>query len=425
LLQAAILFGLFCVGFVLVAVHHGAQHSNQLLLLVGGRHPVKSNTQLGKLSGQYDKMPQQLRMDKRLTGATMIDLPMQEILDLMFRDCVEWWYYDLIGTNPLFLYELRKVAQHVVIAFANKSKDVDWVPFFTQRLVDDFAMHLRLYRAAQEKVKKKQCNVSETICNMDGIVDVVDAFFEMESELDTCRSFKDICTSTKKEQEYLRDMSEILLYLLLPPDDFHSKPLRLLAREVFVSRGLLPTIEAICDPDYVNQTIEWLCYNWAFTPEAFIDIVRWSSDVAEVTEVEKIVDETVSQLRAKDRAVGDSSVKQELSSLKYVKRTCCSRQEQLLCETDRNPDHSEQVIPFSLVLKSNSNLALFSDWIKTDTEGMQYFWFWENIEGFRVAAEQMQAACDEALRMGISLPDTKSILAGARCLYDQYLADDV
>jgi sorting nexin-13 len=175
-------------------------------------------------------MPQQLRMDKRLTGATMIDLPMQEILDLMFRDCVEWWYYDLIGTNPLFLYELRKVAQHVVIAFANKSKDVDWVPFFTQRLVDDFAMHLRLYRAAQEKVKKKQCNVSETICNMDGIVDVVDAFFEMESELDTCRSFKDICTSTKKEQEYLRDMSEILLYLLLPPDDFHSKPLRLLAR---------------------------------------------------------------------------------------------------------------------------------------------------------------------------------------------------
>jgi hypothetical protein len=49
LLQAAILFGLFCVGFVLVAVHHGAQHSNQLLLLVGGRHPVKSNTQLGKV----------------------------------------------------------------------------------------------------------------------------------------------------------------------------------------------------------------------------------------------------------------------------------------------------------------------------------------------------------------------------------------
>ena len=43
-----------------------------------------------------------------------------QILDLMFRDCVEWWYYDLIGTNPLFLYELRQVAQHVVVAFANK-----------------------------------------------------------------------------------------------------------------------------------------------------------------------------------------------------------------------------------------------------------------------------------------------------------------
>ena len=30
--------------------------------------------------------------------------------------------------------------------------------------------------------------------------------------------------------EFLRDLSEILLYLLLPPDDFHNKILRLLAR---------------------------------------------------------------------------------------------------------------------------------------------------------------------------------------------------
>lgn len=31
-----------------------------------------------------------------------------------------------------------------------RTKDVDWMPFFSQRLVDDFASHLRLYRRARE-----------------------------------------------------------------------------------------------------------------------------------------------------------------------------------------------------------------------------------------------------------------------------------
>ena len=34
-----------------------------------------------------------------------------------------------------------------------RSKEVDWMPYFTQRLVDDFASHIRLYRRAVGKVK--------------------------------------------------------------------------------------------------------------------------------------------------------------------------------------------------------------------------------------------------------------------------------
>ena len=37
--------------------------------------------------------------------------------------------------------------------FLCRSKDVDWMPYFTQRLVDDFASHIRLYRRASDKVQ--------------------------------------------------------------------------------------------------------------------------------------------------------------------------------------------------------------------------------------------------------------------------------
>lgn len=58
--------------------------------------------------------------------------------------------------------------------------------------------------------------------------------------------------------EYLRDIAEILLFLLLPEDDFHCKTLRFLVRELFVEVIILPLLDLFSDPDYINQTIIWL-----------------------------------------------------------------------------------------------------------------------------------------------------------------------
>jgi len=58
--------------------------------------------------------------------------------------------------------------------------------------------------------------------------------------------------------EYLQDVSEVLLFLLLPVDDFHCKPLRFLLRELLVSTVALPLFGLISDPDYINQIIIWL-----------------------------------------------------------------------------------------------------------------------------------------------------------------------
>ena len=53
-----------------------------------------------------------------------------------FHSCIQTWKH--FKTDFVIIYELCR------------TKDVDWMPFFSQRLVDDFASHLRLYRRARE-----------------------------------------------------------------------------------------------------------------------------------------------------------------------------------------------------------------------------------------------------------------------------------
>lgn len=43
--------------------------------------------------------------------------------------------------------------------FVIRSKEIDWQPYFTTRLVDDFGTHLRVFRKAQQKITEKDDQV--------------------------------------------------------------------------------------------------------------------------------------------------------------------------------------------------------------------------------------------------------------------------
>lgn len=58
--------------------------------------------------------------------------------------------------------------------------------------------------------------------------------------------------------EYLQQISEVLLYLLLPPADFQNQVTRIFLRELIANIVLLPVVDLITDPDYINQTIVWM-----------------------------------------------------------------------------------------------------------------------------------------------------------------------
>lgn len=36
-----------------------------------------------------------------------------------------------------------------------RAKEIDWQPYFTTRIVDDFGTHLRVFRKAQQRITEK------------------------------------------------------------------------------------------------------------------------------------------------------------------------------------------------------------------------------------------------------------------------------
>ncbi|KAJ7371336.1 sorting nexin 13 [Desmophyllum pertusum] len=210
---------LFALGFTLVLGYWGYLMSQEIMknILEQDFGPVSKG--LEKVIQEIQLSRMSLKMDKRLTGSSIIDEPLQEVLQLFFRDYVHGWYYSSISTDEGFLYDLRQTLQRALIAFANRSKDVEWVNFLTTRFVDDITNHLKIYRKAKQRVEESEVDDNATL-------DIETAFFQVEHEMEREICREQICLSEGKEKDYLSDISEMLLYLLLPPDDFHNKPFR-------------------------------------------------------------------------------------------------------------------------------------------------------------------------------------------------------
>lgn len=379
------------------------------------------------------KPVKQSKCDKRLTGASAIDEPLQEVLQYTLRDYVQPWY-GILSDDDNVLNDLRETAQNVIIAFSNRAKEVEWVPYLTTRLVDDFASHLRLFRQALYKFQEqKQADAKVQF-------ELVSIFFDLETDMENnmCRDL--VSTLSQREKEYLQDLCEVLLFLLLPPGDFHNKPFRYLARELLVNIVFLPTVEQFSDPDYVNQIIVWLCKDMPVSSEVFLTVVRLTDNVDELSAVRERVSHEIAVQRSKDSGgEDDAEIKQQLSSLMFVLKTVDNRIRRLQDGIDTDsvglpsnidwkrlltPGQKLFSLPLDVVLKNNVALSYFIDYMLS-VNGQGYLYFYLNIEGFRVSAEQqISAAHLNKLTNPDAVPtDLDPLREAALNIYDQYLSE--
>uniref|UniRef100_A0A9J8B4U2 Sorting nexin 13 n=1 Tax=Cyprinus carpio carpio TaxID=630221 RepID=A0A9J8B4U2_CYPCA len=298
-----------------------------------------------------------IKIDRRLTGSSIIDEPLQQVIQFALRDYIQYWYYTL-SDDETFLLEIRQTVQNALVEFSTR-------PLIL--LVDDFATHLRVFRKAQERLNEREDPKQRKDC--DAPDELLDSFFEAEVEMERkiCRDV--VCTSRKDEEGYLRDLCEVLLYLLLPPGDFHSKNMRYFLREVLARGVLLPLINQLSDPDYINQFIIWMIRDSSCNYEAFLNILKLTDKAAELEAVKDKVLEELQYLRSLDTGGDD-----------YMQ-------------------------PMG---------------------GQAILFFWLTVEGYRVTAQQQLEVLQSSQRDGKkqSSQTTKGLLrAAALGVYDQYLSE--
>ncbi|XP_064614649.1 sorting nexin-13-like [Liolophura sinensis] len=408
-----------------IAYHYGKQKSLQILATrytrLEGPHPG-----IDKISEKLEKSTKSKNFDRRMTGAATMDAILQEVLEYAIRDYIKTWYRQ-VSEHDGFLVEIQQCVQQVVIMFAHRTKSIDWLPYFTNRMVDDFASHIRLYRRALDlsRISKDEEKDEESF------------FFDLELEMENsvCRDL--ISTSAEDERQYLQDLSEVLLFLLLPQSDFQNKPFRYIVREVLVNGIFIPTIDLASDPDYINQTIAWWCKETSFSNETFMSVLKTTENIEELTAVKEKVQRDIFKWRSKDSGGDDDTViKQNLSSLLFVKDVCEKRTKRL----QEGPDDADNDDPeFCRVMSAGSHLFIMSldDVINNNIAlqyfieflssrgGQQYLFFYLNVEGYRTAAEQQIVIAQEEKKKDAQAlkPDLESLRRLASIIYDQYLSD--
>ncbi|XP_069814901.1 sorting nexin-13 isoform X2 [Dendropsophus ebraccatus] len=418
-----LLHPLLCGGFV-VTLLFGKISSEKYLEKCEHSFLPSTPPGISRVLEEMKREARPIKIDRRVTGANMIDEPLQQVIQFSLRDYVQYWYYTL-SEDESFLLEIRQTLQNALVQFSTRSKEIDWQPYFTTRLVDDFATHLRVFRKAQQRMAEKEDQ------KKDAAEDFVDTFFEVEVEMEkiVCRDL--VCTSSKDEEGFLRDLCEVLLYLLLPPGDFQNKIMRYFVREI-LSRGiLLPLINQLSDPDYINQYIIWMIHDSNCNYEAFMNVIKLSDNIGELEAVRDKAAEELQYLRSLD-TVGDdiNTIKNQINSLLFVKKVCETRIQRL--QSGKEIDTVKLAanfgklctVPLDRILVHNVALQFFMDFMQ-QTGGQAHLFFWLTVEGYRVTAQQQLEVLRSRQHDGkLQSNQTKGLLrAAAVGVFDQYLSE--
>ncbi|XP_017576448.1 sorting nexin-13 isoform X1 [Pygocentrus nattereri] len=420
-------FYIFCFvgGGFAVTLLFGKTNSEKHLEKCEHSYLPPTPTGIAKTLDELKQEIKPIKIDRRLTGSNIIDEPLQQVIQFALRDYIQYWYYTL-SEEESFLLEIRQTVQNALVQFSTRSKEVDWQPYFTTRLVDDFATHLRIFRKAQERLNEK-----DDPKQRDAPEELLDAFFEAEVEMERkiCRDM--VCTSHKDEEGFLRDLCEVLLYLLLPPGDFHNKNMRYFLREILARGVLLPLINQLSDPDYINQFVIWMLRDSSCNYEAFMNILKLTDKPAELEAVKDKVLEELQYLRSLDTAGDDINViKNQINSLLFVKKVCETRIQRL--QSGKEVDALKLaasfgklcIIPLDHILVHNIALQFFMDYMQ-QMGGQADLFFWLTVEGYRVTAQQQLEVMQSWQKDGKKQSSqTKGLLkAAALGVYEQYLSE--
>ncbi|XP_053384502.1 sorting nexin-14-like [Mercenaria mercenaria] len=164
-----------------------------------------------------------------------VDVAFEEFLNIVLNEFVYTWYKD-VSTDEEFVDELRTSIRFLFSVLLRRAKKVNVPKMITERLIKAGLQHLHAYMQARATAGDN--------------VDLQEATLQFLGP-----NLHYAMQSRKAEQEYIRRLVEQMFPYVLRPQALQSKATCALLREILAASVIMPAMDAVANPDMVNNII--------------------------------------------------------------------------------------------------------------------------------------------------------------------------
>ncbi|XP_026773844.2 sorting nexin-25 [Pangasianodon hypophthalmus] len=217
-----------------------------------------------RLMGRFSVPLLDSAQTRRVVVSHNVDKALKEVFDYSYRDYILSWYVPLSRDEGQLYQMLAEDFWEMTKQLRTRLSEVDVVNVVCDNMVKSLHAHFCDLKASNTR----------------------------QEELPRPFPLHPCLCSPKEEMRFLRCCSRLLVLCLLPSRDARSRSLRLVLVEVIATKVLKPLVEALSDPDYINQMLlaqlehreqvnehHKKAYTYAPSYEEFIKLISSSSDV--------------------------------------------------------------------------------------------------------------------------------------------------
>ncbi|EDQ89028.1 uncharacterized protein MONBRDRAFT_25827 [Monosiga brevicollis MX1] len=321
------------------------------------------------------------RVDKRVSGALVIDEKIQTVISLLLRDYLEWWFKSSSDDQD-FVIECERLIHNILIELSVRCKEIDVTEFVTTTVVDVLVKHIRLYRATQAEVAKK---------------------------------FKAVAPSNEAEAIKLEnDRAEFFVQKA-----FNKQQLK----------GICTKPENELNGDYINSFPACLLDENLLSYQAILDVANISSDVQEIKWMLQRVEEAIqATVQSQDEGTVRQSYLHQMEALLFAQAQVANRYAVLTgrprTQSAPSTNSQQEILPLKFILRNSVAIVYFEEFMLAK-EQSHLLAFWREVSNWRRKTfEARSRMAKETLPVERMQMAERRIKEDALRIFFLYLTDD-
>ncbi|KAF9089020.1 hypothetical protein BGX23_006970 [Mortierella sp. AD031] len=189
-----------------------------------------------------------------------LDAEAYHFLALLVRDFIQTWY-STFSSDPQLVTSVVNVVIQIARELERRSQEVDWVGLLLLDVPEVLRRHYVDYRQATQKLETAYAP-NQTI---ESIFHGLQPHFALQD-------------GEESEKEYLRQLADELLRILLPRAEYESDCVRWLIREIVACLVLRSLVEILTEPDMINYIVNTLLQDFEATDEKYEAFLQKAAD---------------------------------------------------------------------------------------------------------------------------------------------------